>query len=124
MKPFSVCLDDLNVFNNFENTKQFLCLSSRDNVSILSLKEILRDTIDQFAVTLTDEDETDDTKAHCSFMLRDSIADSGQQVAVSAVDDMNNLFEAKLGELPIFQTRINSVQVRIGNHIYTINLNG
>lgn len=122
-KPITVCLDDLRVFNNFENTKQFLCLASSNDTNICNLKQNLRNTIDKFAITLTNEDETEDTTTHCSFMFRDNL-DNNKQDQVSTVSDLNSLFESQLGELPICQVRLNSIQVKIGNHVYNLNLNG
>ena len=118
--PFCLCLDDLRVFHNFEKTRQFLCLSSRENIppQLKQLKLKVRQRIDQFATKLTSEDETDDTLPHCSFMSRvEEVCDDKK-----LVEDLNNLYSDEPQDYPLCIVRIERIFVKIGKCIYNISL--
>lgn len=130
LRPTFICLDELKIFHNFEQSKQFLCLSSRRNQpevaleDLLRLKQSLRKAVDQFAVKLTAEDETSSTLAHCSFMHRD--VDEKTDTAASeqhsiSIDDM---FSKSVEEYPTCSIHIKKIQLKIGKYVYEFSLFG
>lgn len=122
LSPSSLCLDRLRIFHNYERTKQFLCIamskdpSSVDSSDFLSLKQTLRNAVDQIADRSTGEDETEDTVPHCSIMSRDV-----QQVNdefESDLQEIENLCKENLDELPICLVKIDSINLKIGKEVY------
>lgn len=125
--PIRICLNDFRMFSNNENTKQFLCIapnrsSSSENFSKLkNLKLVLKETIDQYAIKLTSEDETDDTVAHCSLMYCDTTTGPDQNNETS-LNEFNKWYKLNSPDRPTCLVNINVIQVKIGNTIYKINL--
>ena len=126
--PLSVCLDKLKLFHNHEQTKQFLCIATRETnqasevVELMNLKLRLRNAIDQFATRMTEEDESHDTLPHCSLMCRDV-----QQVEQSDLIDedlkkIENLCEENLQDYPVCIVQVGTIYIKIGNHIYSFQL--
>lgn len=129
LEPFNICLDVLDVFSNFEKTKQFLVIaerhSSAPNITHSALKQALRTSIDKFAIKLTDEDETNDTRAHCSLLTRDLNQTSIEYSETSAKESLQLVEEICLKcmeRVPICVTRIDRIHIKIGNHVYDIKL--
>lgn len=131
LQPFSLCLDDLRIFQNLERNRQFLCLASRsssnstdDSSPLAKLKQTLMQSIDQYAIKLTNEDETSDTAAHSSLMFRDvcSTADVMTSDLDSTVKVINELCFPEPDEYPMLLVQVETVQVKIGNHVYTLDL--
>lgn len=128
LPPASLCLDRLKVFNNYESTKQFVCMTTHETRLNLDtvcpferLKQILRETVDKFAMKLTEENETADTVAHCSLLFRE-VTKSIDCDIETVTDNLNSLFEDSNVEYPMCLARIDKVNCKIGNHIYSIAL--
>lgn len=126
LAPFSVCLDRLEIFQNHESTKQFLCLASRasNTQAISKLKQELDHIVKQFAIQLTSETETTDTVAHSSLMYRQMSCNDKDFDIQSTLQDMQKLCSDELGDVPICVVRIECIQVTIGNHTYNLHLQG
>lgn len=128
LEPVCLCLDELRIFNNFERTKEFLCLSARENELIgghdifCQLKLRLRDIVDRFASKLTDEDETLDSLPHVSLMYRDTLKDDELSDQSHHIDELNRLFAHNPGGQPISLVRIETILVKIGKCEYRLNL--
>lgn len=123
-KPFTLCLDRLVIFDNQEKTKSFLCLSShQSNGNLDSLKKSLHDSICLFATLLSDEDETDDTIAHCSLMWRHLDVMKDKQTSYDEeIIRLNNIISKPLNDFLIEIIIINAITVRIGHQEYSIPL--
>lgn len=128
IQPICLCLDQFKIFHNFERTSQFLCISPRDTSYISEesrkldlLKEKIRQVVDQFAIKLTNEDEDISTLAHCSLMRREVVG--GEQFdAEDFLLALDKLCLSTFHEYPMCITRINQIQIKIGNHVYDVNL--
>lgn len=127
LKPFSLCLDKFEIFHNYERTKQFLCLISQRTPNELNcLKRALTQVINQFAIKLTEEDESPDTLAHCSLMTRPRAP--SLPVREGTLEETINLLcqvcSSRLNDDLICLTRIDAINIKIGNHIYRLDLRG
>lgn len=129
LEPFKVCLDELKIFHNYERTKQFLCLAGRssqhstDSTRLHDLKQLLRQKVDEFAIKLSDEDETTDTLSHCSLMYRKLNANDELLENDPALNDFNRHFSESHVEIPICIIQVNTIHLKIGHLIYDIELN-
>lgn len=129
LQPICLCLDQFRIFHNFERTKQFLCITSR-NTSYLSeesrklglLKEKIQQVVDQFAIKLTNEDEDMNTLAHVSIMRREVIGDSNKFDVDNFLLELEQLCLSSLDDYPICVTKISQIHVKVGNHVYDVNL--
>lgn len=133
LQPIRLLLDQLRIFSNLENTKKFLCLAhgqlesaeqfGRQN-PLAELKRTVRSIVNEYAIRLTDEDETEDTVAHCSLMLKDNEhcdeEEEGSKL-LQAVEDIVNL---RLDEYPSCFLNVETVCVKIGKVTYEIHLGG
>lgn len=126
LEPIYLCLDQLQVLENFERTKQFLCLVScrnelsRGQNSFNQLKQKLQEIVDRFAIKLTSEDETEDTLAHISLMSRDSPRDSEQRDMKLIIEELDKLLYENLGERPICLLRLDAILIKIGKSEYEL----
>lgn len=128
LESFNLCLDDIDIFSNFERTKQFIVITERKSImqpACSALRSAVKDEIDKFAIRLTDEDDNEDTRAHCSLMTRDmdqcssDIDEEERQATLKLVEDVCiRDFE----QIPIFVTRVDRIHIKIGNHVYDIKL--
>lgn len=128
LNAFRVCLDKLRLFYNHENTTQFLCLASRETsqaMEILCLKEIkhrLRAILNQFAMRKTEEDESDDTLAHCSLMRRDVQQVQQQTDADEDLSEIEKLCYDNLPDYPICFVQVDTIHIKIGCRVYSFDL--
>lgn len=128
LEPFTLCLDNIDVFCNFERTKQFIVITERTGIeqpACSALRSALRGAIDKFAIKLTDEDETDDTRAHCSLLMRDIAPGSpkigeDERLAISKL--VEEVSTTSLDQLPIYVIRVEKIFMKIGNHVYDFKL--
>ena len=135
LRPFHICLDELRIFSNYEKTKQFICIASSSSEmcsDLQKLKHELHLVVSEFAVNLTDEDETPDTIAHCSLMCREISQPCREQQSVESVQseneivkDLNDLLkENQLDESLFCPIQVNKIEIKIGNQIYQFALTG
>lgn len=123
IKPFRVCLDSLKIFTNHEGNKQFLCICScLDDDFFYQAKKRIQSKVDQFAIKLTDEDETESTVAHCSLLCRD--VSNQEQVSETMLDELIQLIEKEFNEELVCVLNVNSIEIKIGNKIYHLSLSG
>lgn len=128
VEPFNLCLDVLDVFYNFERTKQFLVIaerpSSHSKAGLEALKHVLKTSIDKFAIKLTGEDETRDTRAHCSLLARDLAQDPLSEEADSekTVQLVEKLCLENIDKVPVCVARVDMIHIKVGNHVYDIRL--
>lgn len=126
LDPIYLCLDQLQILENFERTKQFMCLVSRRNElsrehnSFNQLKQKLQEVVDRFAIKLTSEDETEDTLAHISLMSRSYPLQNEQRNSKLIIEELDKLLYEKLGERPICLTRLEAILVKIGKSEYEL----
>lgn len=123
LEPICICLDQVRLLENFERTKQFLCLVARNNdFSFDQLKQKLQDVVDLFAMKLTSEDETEDTLAHVSLMYRD-VPQRDEQCDLKLTSGyLDRLLSANMDEQLICLIRIESISVKIGKCEYQLKL--
>lgn len=127
IKPISLCLNKLKIFHNYEQTKQFLSISALQSPmsDLDQLKHRLQKTVDQFAMKLTNEDETNDTLVHCSLMYRElQQVHRDPNVVESNLKSIENLCIDKLEEYPLCFIKVDIIHVKIGNHLYKLSLTG
>jgi len=130
IRPFSLCLDTIDIFNNYEKTKQFLCITVRRDQyqtqpnDVSDLKIRLQQVIDQFATRLTDEDETIDTMPHSSLMVRDVDSASNSEIPKSELEFMDKMLKDGLHEDLECYLKVEFIYLMIGNHHYKFKLCG
>lgn len=113
-----VCLDRVKIFDNNERSKQFMCLASRDSQSCQNLghlKQCLTSAVREFAIRLTDEDETEDTLAHCSLFYRKPV-----DVKIDEIDTIEEACLKRIGQHPTCLFSVKSIFVKIGCVDYEI----
>lgn len=122
--PFSLCLDKLKIFDNCEQSKQFLCLTNSGSTKFQELKSLLRVCIDTFATRLTGEDETPDTVAHCSILQRDmsNARSTSQQLNADLARALKICDSRELNLLEDCFVTINKIYIKVGNKEYPIEL--
>lgn len=131
IKPVNLCLDKLRIFHNHERSKQFLCIATREAQSIqlnglLEMKQKLIKVVDDFAIKLTAEDESESTLAHCSLMSRQvqQVQDEQNNHCDDQLQAIESCILNELDEYPICIDKIDRILMKIGNHVYTFDLVG
>lgn len=124
-RPIKLFLSDLKIFHNQEKTKEFLCLVATTNseTNIKNLKDSLKSQIDQYAIRLNEEDETLETLTHCSFLYREYVQ-SAASALVSEVEELTNLCNEVIGEVPVLILTISQIKLSIGCKVYDFQLRG
>lgn len=125
-KPIRLLLSDLQIFRNQERTKEFLCLVTTPSFEsgLKPFKDELKDLIDQFALKLTDEDESPDTLTHCSIMSRTILPEHHSGSRDTELVELNRLCDDLLGEVPVLVSNISSIKLSIGCKTHEFQLLG
>lgn len=127
LKKLNLCLDKLRLFSNYEQTKQFLAITTRNNQSsvelsdFMAMKRSLRDVADQFADRSTVEDETEDTIPHCSIMSRELIRAPSEDEVSSHLREIESLCNENLDDY-ICLVNIDKIKLKIGKEVYSFDI--
>lgn len=130
LQPARLLLDRLTIFCNAEETKQFLCLASTKFTSaiesstqtnpLFELKRTIKSTVNQYATQLTNEDETEDTIAHCSLMSREYVGGRREESELSR--EIAQIIDIDSDEYPSCLLNIEAIYVKVGKKIYKVSL--
>lgn len=126
ISPFGICLDKIKIFSNNEKTRRFACMVSSTNYqNVIEIKKKIQETIDKFAIKLSNEDETEDTTLHCSLMNcpTDKVCQSDLQTEEESLRQICILHSSQREE-PICYIHVDKIHIRIGNTVYNISLDG
>lgn len=135
---FNIILSDIELFFNQESTKCFLSLARPAKCpsdSFERLRDTIKPVIEQYASRMTEEDDFQDTRPHCSFLYcdiigREKLEETNQTNNEETVQELikennvlkNYLYGGVCNSDTVCIVRVKSIQIRIGSHVYSLPL--